>query len=101
MLQDFRLKVFLKVAFLKSFTKAAEALDVSQPAVSQNISELEKGLGVRLFQRLKGETLLTPQGEVFAVYARRILEASADAELMFSSLDQSEVRIGVTDEVIK
>ena len=101
MLQDFRLKVFLKVASLKSFTKAAEALDVSQPAVSQNISELEKGLGVRLFQRLKGETLLTPQGEVFAVYAKRILEASADAELMFSSLDQSEVRIGVTDEVIK
>ena len=101
MLQDFRLKVFLKVASLKSFTKAAEALDVSQPAVSQNVSELEKGLGVRLFQRMRGETVLTPEGEVFAGYARRILAASADAELMFSPLDLSEVKIHVTDNVLK
>ena len=100
MLQDFRLKVFLKVASLKSFTKAAEALDVSQPAVSQNVSELEKGLGVRLFQRMRGETVLTPEGEVFAGYARRILAVSAEAELMFSQLDVSEVRIGVTDDVL-
>ena len=101
MLQDFRLKVFLKVASLKSFTKAAEALDVSQPAVSQNISELEKGLGVRLFQRLRGETVLTQEGEVFAGYARKILAVSADAELMFSPIDKHEVRIGVTDDVLK
>ena len=101
MLQDFRLKVFLKVASEKSFTKAADALKVSQPAVSQNISELEKGLGVRLFQRLRGETLLTHEGEVFAGYARRILAAYADAQLLFSGLDVSEVRIGVTDDVFR
>ncbi len=101
MLQDFRLKVFLKAASEKSFTKAAEALKVSQPAVSQNISELEKGLGVRLFQRLRGETVLTPEGEVFAGYARRILAAYADAELMFSDPDVLEVKVGVTDDMFK
>ena len=48
MLQDFRLKVFMAVAEYGSFTKAAESLGVSQPAVSQNIAELERNLGVRL-----------------------------------------------------
>ena len=99
MLEDFRLKVFLVVAGEKSFTKAAEKLGVSQPAVSQNIAELERGLGVRLFQRLRGETVLTPEGEVFAGYATRILAASADAELMFSRLDVSVVRIAASEEI--
>ena len=101
MLQDFRLKVFLEVASLKSFTKAAEALDVSQPAGSQNISELEKGLGVRLFQRSRGETLLTPEGEVFSGYARKILATASEAELMFSNLDSFHIKFYVTDELLK
>lgn len=101
MLQDFRVKVFLKLASEKSFTKAAEALGISQPAVSQNISELEKCLGLRLFQRLRGETLLTPAGEVFAGYARRILAAYADTELLFSPIDVMEVNIGVSDDLFK
>ena len=49
----------------KSFTKAAMLLGVSQPTVSNNVSELEKELGVKLFERLHGETLLTPEGQVF------------------------------------
>ena len=76
MLQDFRLKVFMEVARQKSFTKAAAALGVTQPAISQNIAELEKGLGVRLFDRLKGETVLTPEGEVFSSYAERLLSTA-------------------------
>ena len=99
MLQDFRLKVFLKVASEKSFTKAAEALRVTQPAVSQNVSELEKGLGVRLFQRLRGETLLTPEGEVFAACARKILSAAEEAEVLFSQLDVTAVRICASEEI--
>ena len=99
MLEDFRLKVFLAVAREKSFTKAADRLSVSQPAVSQNISELEKSLGCRLFQRLRGETPLTPEGEVFVRYAMNILQASSDAELLFSPADVSEVRICASDEI--
>ena len=99
MLEDFRLKVFLTVASERSFTKAAEILKVSQPAVSQNVAELEKGLGVRLFHRLPGETVLTSEGEVFARYADRILAAALQAELMFSDLDRIQIRIAASAEI--
>ena len=51
MLEDFRLKVFMTVAKEGSFTKAAAKLNISQPAVSQHVSELEKTTGVKLFER--------------------------------------------------
>ena len=59
MLEDFRLKVFITVAAEGSFTKAASVLNISQPAVSQNVSELERVTGVRLFDRLPGKVKLT------------------------------------------
>ena len=65
MLEDFRLKVFVTLSVVKNFTRAAEVLHISQPAVSQNISELEKQLGIKLFDRLRGEVVLTPAGEIF------------------------------------
>ena len=73
MLEDFRLKVFITVAAEGSFTKAASVLNISQPAVSQNVSELERVTGVRLFDRLPGEVKLTEQGRVFLSQADRIL----------------------------
>lgn len=57
MLEDFRLKVFMAVAETGSFTKASRKLGVSQPAVSQNISSLEKETGAILFQRARGEEI--------------------------------------------
>ena len=69
MLEDFRLKVFMAVAENRSFTKAAAVLRITQPAVSQNIAELEKTVGSKLFDRLKGETVLTTEGRVFMEYA--------------------------------
>lgn len=72
MLEDFRLRVFMAVARTGSFTKAARLLGVSQPAVSQNVSSLEKETGVQLFLRAKGEVSLTSQGCVFKEYAERI-----------------------------
>ena len=53
MLEDFRLKVFVAVAREKSFTKAAEALGITQSAVSQSIAAAEKTAGCRLFERLQ------------------------------------------------
>ena len=99
MQEDFRLKVFLAVAGEKSFTKAAERLGVSQPAVSQNVSELEKELGVKLFQRLRGETPLTPEGKVFLKYARRLQETASEAALMFSALEPRTVSISASEEI--
>ena len=99
MLQDFRLKVFMEVARQKSFTKAAAALGVTQPAISQNIAELEKGLGVRLFDRLKGETVLTPEGEVFSSYAERLLSTAASASNMLAKLSPATVKISASEEL--
>lgn len=84
MLGDFRLKVFLALSKTGSFTKTAAALGISQPAVSQNIAELEKDLGVRLFERGRGEISLTPQGRAFQSYAGKILYWYDSARMMFS-----------------
>ena len=99
MLEDFRPKVFMEVARQKSFTKAAAALGVTQPAISQNIAELEKGLGVRLFDRLKGETVLTPEGEVFSSYAERLLSTAASASNMLAKLSPATVKISASEEL--
>lgn len=99
MLEDFRLKVFMTVAQQKSFTKAASVLGVSQPAVSQNIAELEKTFGVRLFERLKGETLLTQQGEVFMEYAGKLLADTKAVSDMFVKLQPATVRVAASEEL--
>ena len=82
-LEDFRLRIFMAVAEKGSFTLAAKALGVSQPAVSQNIAELEKSLGAELFLRRKGSVTLTPKGAAFKEYAGRILYWYTATEMMF------------------
>lgn len=98
-MDDFRLRVFLAMAQEKSFTKAAMLLGVSQPTVSNNVSELEKELGVKLFERLRGETLLTPEGQVFMKYAHRFMSLSSELSDLFTDLPQSQVRISVSEEI--
>ena len=98
-MDDFRLKVFMAAAVEGSFTKAAAVLGVTQPAVSQNIAELEKLTGVKLFERLRGEVVLTPQGHVFRRYAETMLASSSLAANMFDRLSPTLVRISATEEV--
>ncbi len=62
---------FLAVADELSFSKAAEVLFVSQPAVSRNVSQLEKELGVPLFTRTNQGVVLTKAGEEFADFFRK------------------------------
>ena len=83
-LEDFRLRIFATVAETGSFTKAAARLGISQPAVSQNIAELEKNLDVQLFVRSRGEAVLTDSGRTFAKYADEILKWYAAAGAMFA-----------------
>ncbi len=83
MLEDFRLKIFKTVTEEKSFTKAASTLGISQPAVSQNISELEKETGLKLFDRLRGEVAITPQGSLFLRRAERILASYEELNMVF------------------
>jgi DNA-binding transcriptional LysR family regulator len=74
-----RLEVLCKVIELKSFTKAAEALSLSQPTVSEHIRSLEEALGERLIDRLGREVLATPAGRVFYQYARNIIQLREEA----------------------
>ncbi len=83
MLEDFRLKIFMTVAAERSFTKAAAALGISQPAVSQNISELERVMDMKLFDRLRGEVAITPQGKIFHQHVSRILSSYEDLNMIF------------------
>ena len=73
MFEDFKLKVFMAVAENGSFTIAAKSLGVTQPAVSQNIAELEKTMGAELFTRGRGTVTLTAAGNTFKEYAEKIL----------------------------
>ena len=59
---DIKVISLLAVAQTKNFTKAANALSLTQPAVSHHISQLEKELGVKIFIRGKGALILTPEG---------------------------------------
>ena len=99
MLEDFRLKVFMAVASEGSFTKAASVLGVSQPAVSQNVADLERMTGVKLFERLRGEVNLTSAGLIFKDYAERVLAVCSSIDMMFSRVQPSVVRISVSEEV--
>ena len=99
MIEDFRLRVFVSVAQEKSFTKAALLLKVSQPAVSHNVSELEKELGVKLFDRLHGETVLTPEGQIFMRYVEKFMNISSEVQNLFSPLPATVVRISASEDV--
>ena len=99
MFEEFRIKVFMAVAQEKSFTKAAALMGITQPAVSQNVAEIEKGLGVKCFERLKGETVLTPEGEVFMDYAKKFLALSEETSNVFAKLPPTVVRISASEEL--
>ena len=89
----------MTVAQERSFTKAAAALGVSQPAVSQNVAELEKLSGVKLFERLRGEVALTGEGEVFRRYAEKMLASCAGLDSMFAKIAPTVVRISASEEL--
>lgn len=73
-LQQLQLFYMLTVAEEKSFSKAAEKLFISQPALSHCILRLEKQMGVKLFDRSTNPLSLTYAGVVFAQEAKQILE---------------------------
>ncbi len=68
-----KLEVFCKIVELKSFTKAAEAVRLSQPTVSDHIRNLEEELGQKLVDRLGREVVPTPVGRLLYGYATKIL----------------------------
>lgn len=90
-MDDFRLDVFVAVAQNQSFTKAANELHISQPAVSQHIRELEGLYGVQLFERSKNSVTLTKQGEVFYSYAIEILGKYRELRFEMNLMGQHDI----------
>lgn len=89
MLEDSRLRIFVTVVECGNFTSAASRLGISQPAVSQNVAELERILGERLLERSRGSVALTPKGELFLRHARRILLDYGEAVKAMSSSESA------------
>ncbi|MFR9534884.1 MAG: LysR substrate-binding domain-containing protein [Rikenellaceae bacterium] len=75
MIQDFRLTVFVTVARVLSFTRASVLLNVSQPAISKHIKELEVEFGEALFSRQGNRISLTQKGREVLPLAELILES--------------------------
>jgi len=83
---DRRLQVFHTVARQLSFTKAAEQLFMTQPAVTFQVKQLEEHFSTRLFERSHGKITLTPAGRLVMEYAERILGLSDELEKRVAEL---------------
>jgi DNA-binding transcriptional LysR family regulator len=88
---DRRLQAFYAVAKHRSFTKAADALCMTQPAVTFQIRQLEDHFDTRLFDRANGRITLTPAGTVALEYAERILGLYGDLDAKVKELTGQEV----------
>lgn len=86
-----QLRVFNEVAKHLSFSKAAEALHLTPPAVTMQIKELEGHVGLPLFDRGSRKISLTTAGEYVLVYVRKILATLKDAEDATARLQKLEM----------
>ncbi|MHB8870246.1 MAG: LysR family transcriptional regulator [Thermoleophilia bacterium] len=94
-----QLRVFYYAAREGGYRRAAEALFITQPAVSQNIKALESYYGVGLFRKVGRSMELTPAGRTLFGFAERIFEAADEADQAireFALLERGEVRVGTT-----
>ena len=102
---DFELyRVFYAVANAGNITKASNVLNISQPAISKSIKNLEEQLGGQLFVRTKKGVILTEEGKEFYVYIKQAIEYITSAESKFSELMNLEtgcIRIGVSTTLTK
>lgn len=94
-----QLRVFCAVVEKKSFSKASEAVFLSQPTVSLQIRALEKELGTRLLDRQGREVSATGSGKVLYGYARKILQITNEAQHAIAQLKgliKGEIIIGAS-----
>lgn len=84
-------KYVLVLANEKSFGKAADALNISQPSLSQYIRKIEKQLGVELFDRTGGAVRLTDAGQVYIEIGRKILNLEHEMCQAFTDLSDSKI----------
>ena len=102
---DFELyRIFYNVANHKNITKASEELNISQPAISKSIKNLEEQLGGQLFVRTKRGVILTEEGREFYNYIKQAIEYISNAENKFTELINLEtgcIKIGISTTLTK
>ena len=95
---DSKYLALIKIAELGSYTKAASALALSQPAITMQIKQLESQLDVKLFERTKGRVSLTKEGEIVLKYANRM--AAVENNLLQELKNEKErirsLNVGIT-----
>jgi len=99
---DFRLKVFYTVAKRLNFTKAAEELCITQPAVSKHIQEIESYYKIRLFERNGNKIHLTKAGGVLLHYCNQIFGLYGSLEFDLNALTETfkgKLRIGASTTI--
>lgn len=95
-------KIFCEVGESKSFSQAAKALYMTQPAVSQAIMQLERELDIRLFNRSPKGAVLTDEGRLLYEYASsalNLLHVGEEKIGEFKNLTAGELKIGVGDTI--
>lgn len=102
---DFELyRIFYVVANNGNITKASEELNISQPAISKSIKNLEDQLGGTLFVRTKRGVILTEEGKEFYKYIKQAIEYINNAENKFTDLINLEtgcIRIGISNTLTR
>ena len=94
-----QLEYFLMVSRVNSFTRAAERLYVSQPAVTNAVRSLEDELGIQLFDRSQKQALLTTEGKIFFAHVEQIMNGISNTLEEINSLKNlgtGIVNIGLT-----
>src|SRR3954463_16144613 len=92
-------QAFVLVADLNSFTRAAEALDTTQSAVSLKIKRLEEGLGRRLLGRTPPPGRFSPEGSAFLAAARNLVAAHASALGAFV-VEHRRLVVGISHHIV-
>lgn len=92
----YNLRYFVTLARVRQYTRAAEELCITQPSLSHAIAQMEKELGVKLFEKIGHKITLTKYGEEFLVYAEKTLAVLDDgmATIKRSAMGNGIIRLG-------
>ncbi len=94
-----QLKYALQLAEIRNFSQLAEKLSISQPALSKQIKSIEDELGVKIFDRDTSPLSLTPAGEQFIVYAKKLIyeeEQLLSTMEKFQNGEAGRIKIGIS-----
>ena len=95
---DVKLLTLLKVYELGNYTRAAEKLSLTQPAVSQHIKQIERELNTVIFDRTGGKIRPTPEGRLVIQYAERVVSLYENLQRSLEDRQRSidRLRVGIT-----